>query len=345
MGVGLMAAACGGDDDDATGDVGLQPPDLIVGAGGSFAHPLYSKWGEEYQGEVAVKVDYRSMGSGGVAAVQDHTADFGVSDAPLRQSALVAAGIVQFPVAARGVVPVANVQGVGDGGLRLTAEVLARIFAGEITSWDDAAIAEFNPDLSLPAETITVVHRSDASGTTGIFTRYLAAAAGGAWTAAGEEITWPVGVTGEGNEGMVAEVQRLDGSIGYVDYAAAPQNGLATITLRNKAGRWVKPSPGSLASAVKKADWKGALPSMYLELVDQAGEGTWPIVGATYVSVQRDQQDAGRGQTLFEFLAWCYEYGSASAESLDCSPIPASVSGLVQKKVWPMVTVSGTPIW
>ena len=120
---------------------------------------------------------------------------------------------------------------------------------------------------------------------------------------------------------------------------------MAAVTLRNRAGRWVKPSPGSLASAVKKADWKGAPPSMYVELVDQAGEGTWPIVGATYVSVQRDQQDAGRGQTLFEFLAWCYEYGSASAESLDYAPIPASVSGLVQEHVWPMVTVSGTPIW
>jgi phosphate transport system substrate-binding protein len=150
-------------------------------------------------------------------------------------------------VAARGVVPVVKVQGVEDGELRLTAEVLARIFAGEITSWDDAAIAELNPNLSLPVETITVVHRSHASGTTVIFTRYLAAAAGDVWTAAGEEIAWPVGLTGEGNEGMVAEVQQLERSIGYVDYAAAPQGRLAAVTLRNRAGRWVKPSPGSLA--------------------------------------------------------------------------------------------------
>jgi phosphate transport system substrate-binding protein len=152
-------------------------------------------------------------------------------------------------------------------------------------------------------------------------------------------------VTGEGNEGMAVGVQQLEGSIGYTDYAAAPQGRLAAVTLRNRAGRWVRPGPRGLAAAVKKADWKGSLPSMHLRLVDQAGQETWPIVGATYVFIQTDQQDGGRGQTLLEFLAWCYEYGSASAESVDYSPIPASVSGLVQEQVWSKVTVSGTPIW
>jgi len=190
------------------------------------------------------------------------------------------------------------------------------------------------------------VHRSDGSGTTWIFTHYLTDAAGSIWTAGADKtIAWPLGIGGKGNEGVATSVQQLSGSIGYVEYAYAKQTGMTTTQLQNKNGAWVKPSIASFASAAAKADWKGSLPSMYLVLVNQPGAATWPITGASFILVQKDQPDASRAKTTLAFFDWGYTSGAAAATSLDYVPIPASVYSLVEKQVWPTVTVSGTPVW
>jgi len=203
-----------------------------------------------------------------------------------------------------------------------------------------------NPGVKLPSTKINVVHRSDGSGTTWIFTHYLTDAAGSIWTAgADKEIAWPLGVGGKGNEGVAASVQQLSGSIGYVEYAFAKQTGMTTVQLQNKDGQWVKPSIASFTAAAAKADWKGSLPSMYMVLVNQPGKATWPITGASFILVQKDQADAGRAKTMLDFFDWCYASGADGATALDYVAIPANVYKLVEKQVWPTITVSGTPVW
>lgn len=339
-------AACGGSssDDEAAAASAV---DTVVGAGASFPYPLYAKWGGEYNAIAGVKLNYQSIGSGGgISAIKADTVDFGASDAPLEEAELDEAGLAQFPMCVGGVVPVINLEGVAADEMRLDAETLARIFNGDITTWDDKAIAALNPDLSLPGDRIGVVHRSDSSGTTWIFTNYLTAAAGDVWTAgADKEVAWPTGVGGKGNEGVAASVQQLTGSIGYVEYAYAAETGMTTTQMRNKDGEYVTPSLAAFRSAAAEADWQGSLPSMHLILVDQPGAGTWPIAGASFILVQKDQADAGRAQTMLEFFDWAYANGAASAEALDYVPIPKKVYNLVKRDVWIMVTVSGTPVW
>lgn len=352
-GAGLLAllavlvvalAACGG---DSSGGSGSTSGGTIVGAGASFPYPLYSKWGQDYSAAADVKLNYQSIGSGGgISAVEAKTVDFGASDAPLEEADLESNGLVQFPLCVGGVVPVINVDGVADGQLRLTADVLAKIFNGDITAWNDAEIAALNQGLSLPDTKINVVHRSDSSGTTWIFTNYLTAAAGDIWKAGGDkEVAWPTGVGGKGNEGVAASVQQLSGSIGYVEYAYAKQTGMTTVQMRNKAGRFVKPSLDSFASAAAEADWEGSLPSMYLVLVDQPGRETWPIAGASFILVQKDETDAARAKTMLTFFDWCFTSGADAAAALDYVAIPAGVYELVESEVWSTVTCAGTPIW
>jgi phosphate transport system substrate-binding protein len=340
----ITFAACGG---STAGESSSMVADTIVGAGASFPYPLYSKWGEEYAATGGAKLNYQSIGSGGgISAITAGTVDFGASDAPLEQEALEADGLVQFPLCVGGVVPVVNLEGVGDGQLRLTADLLARIFSGDVTTWNDEAIAAENSGVKLPDTDISVVHRSDSSGTTWIFTNYLAAAAPGAWKAgADKEVPWPVGVGGKGNEGVAASVQQLSGSIGYVEYAYARQTEMTTVQLQNKAGTYVKPSLEAFESAAAQADWKGSLPSMYLVLVDQPGKATWPIAGASFILVHADQQDAEKGQAMLAFFDWCYVSGAGTAKSLDYVPMPKKVYRLVQRDVWVNVTISGTPLW
>ena len=245
-----------------------------------------------------------------------------------------------------GVVPVVNIDGVTDGQLKLNADLLAKIYNGDITTWNDPAITAVNPGVNLPASKINVVHRSDSSGTTWIFTNYLTAAAPGVWTAgADKEVPWPVGVGGKGNEGVAASVQQLSGSIGYVEYAYAKQAKMVTVQMQNKDGAFVKPTLDSFEAAASQADWKGSLPSMYLVLVDQPGKTTWPIAGASFILVQKDQQDAARGQAMMSFFDWAYKNGGEAAKALDYVPIPKSVYDLVESDVWKNVTVSGTPVW
>ncbi len=358
----LALAACGGSDTGAPGGTsasgspaaaieGFTPVPMsegtILGAGASFPAPLYMKWGSDYAGVTDVKLNYQSIGSGGgIAAIEAKTVDFGASDAPLEQSELDAAGLAQFPMVVGGVVIVVNLDGVADGQLKLTPDVLANIFMGTTTQWDDPSITALNPGVSLPATKINVVHRSDGSGTTWIFTHYLTDAAGTIWTAgADKEIPWPVGVGGKGNEGVAASVQRLSGSIGYVEYAYAKQTGMTTTQLQNKDGSWVSPSIESFSAATANADWEGSLPSMYLILVNQPGADSWPITGASFILVQKEQADAARAKTVFEFFDWAYTSGASAATQLDYVPIPENVYQLVQDQVWPTVVASGTPVW
>jgi phosphate transport system substrate-binding protein len=342
----LGVAACGGSGTSSEASAATQS-DTIVGAGASFPYPLYSKWGEQYNTTAGVQLNYQSIGSGGgISAVTAKTVDFGASDAPLEQADLDSSGLVQFPMCVGGVVPVVNLDGVADGQLKLTADLLAKIYGGDITKWNDAAIAAANAGVSLPDIKINVVHRSDSSGTTWIFTNYLTAAAPDVWKAgADKEVPWPTGVGGKGNEGVAASVQQLSGSIGYVEYAYAKQAHMTTVQMRNKDGVFVKPSLDAFASAAAKADWKGSLPSMFLILVDQPGKATWPIAGASFILVQKDQADAAGAKTMLDFFDWAYTNGAETAASLDYVAIPADVYKLVQSDVWGNVTAAGAPVW
>ena len=237
----------------------------IVGAGATFPAPIYTKWGSDYAATGAPKLNYQPIGSGGgISAITAKTVDFGASDAPLEQSDLDSGGLVQWPMIVGGVVPVVNVEGVQDGQLKLTADVLAKIYNGEITQWNDSAITSINPGVKLPAAKINVVHRSDSSGTTWIFTHYLTAAAPSVWKAgADKEVPWPTGVGGKGNEGVASSVTQLNGSIGYVEYAYAKQANMVSVQMQNKDGKYVKPSLDTFGAAAAKADWQASLPSMY----------------------------------------------------------------------------------
>jgi phosphate transport system substrate-binding protein len=341
---GLAAGACGGSGDG--GVPGSGSADTIVGAGASFPFPLYSKWGQEYNGVSGMRLNYQSIGSGGgISAIKAGTVDFGASDAPLESAELEESGLVQFPLIVGGVVPVVNIEGVGDGELRLTPDALAGIYMGTITEWDDREIAELNPDLDLPSSKISVVNRSDGSGTTWIFTHYLTAAAGNVWTAgADKEIAWPVGVGGKGNEGVSTSVQQLKGSIGYVEYAYAKETGLATTQLQNKDGEWVAPTLETFGSAAEQADWASA-PDLYMVLVDQPGADTWPITGASFIMVRQDQADAGRAESMLQFFDWCFRNGASSAEALNYVPIPTNVYELIQGDYWSRITAAESPVW
>lgn len=358
----VTTAACGGSGESADAAVpgssgtapaieGFTPQPMdegtILGAGASFPAPLYMKWGSDYASVSDIKLNYQSIGSGGgIAAIQARTVDFGASDAPLEQAELDAGGLVQFPMVVGGVVVVVNLEGVADGQLKLTPDVLASIYMGKTTKWNDPAIESLNTGVQLPDSKINVVHRSDGSGTTWIFTHYLTAAAGDVWTAgADKEIPWPVGLGGKGNEGVAASVQQLSGTIGYVEYAYAKQTGMTTTQLQNADGAFVKPSIDSFGAAAANADWEGSLPSMYLVLVDQPGADTWPITGASFILVPKEAADAARAKATLTFLDWGYTSGASAATQLDYVPIPENVYSLVQEQVWTTVMSGGSPVW
>jgi len=343
----LALVACGDDESsEASGVPGSGTADTIVGAGASFPYPLYSAWGSEYNSLNGVKLNYQSIGSGGgISAITAKTVDFGASDAPLAPSELTAEGLMQWPQCVGGVVLVVNLDGVENNELKLTADLVAGIYNGDITNWNDAALAAENDGVELPDLKINVVHRSDSSGTTWIFTNYLSAAAGDVWTLGGDkEIAWPTGVGGKGNEGVSASVQQLNGSIGYVEYAYAKETGLVTTQLKNADGEWVEPSLETFGEAAAQADWAGA-EEFYLVLVDQPGPSTWPITGASFILVQREQEDAGRAQTMLQFFDWAFREAGGTAEGLDYVPIPSSVYELIESKWSENLMSGGSPVW
>ena len=311
----------------------VQAETTINGAGATFPYPIYAKWAEAYKAKTGVSMNYQSIGSGGgIKQITARTVDFGASDAPLTVEKLNEIGLMQFPMVMGGVVPVINIAGIKTGELKLSGPVLADIYLGKIKEWNDPAIVKLNPGLKLPQEKITVVARSDGSGTTFIFTHYLAKVSPEFREKVGNNtsVSWPAGVGGKGNEGVASYVQRLKGSIGYVEYAYALQNKMAYAQLQNKAGKFVKPDSETFQAAAAGADWAGT-PGFNLMLTDQTGENSWPITGATFILVYRKQEKPEVGKEVLKFFDWAYRHGGKLAEQLDYVPMPASVVKLVQE--------------
>ncbi len=318
----------------------------LDGAGATFPYPIYSQWAHAYHKVTGTELNYQSIGSGGgIAQIKARTVDFGASDAPMKAAELEELGLIQFPMVMGGVVPVVHIEGVEAGRLALTPRLLARIYLGEIERWNDEEIAKVNEGVDLPDKAITVVHRADGSGTTWIFTNYLDKVSE-KWSekvGTGKAVEWPTGIGGKGNEGVAAYVQRVDGSIGYVEFAYALQNEMSHVRLQNKAGRFVGPTIDSFQAAAAHADWKDA-PGFYLVLTDQPGEESWPITGASFILVYKQQADARTAEEMLSFFSWCYENGAEQAVELHYVPMPDEVVSLV-KEVWKNeIKVDGKPI-
>ena len=296
----------------------------ITGAGASFVYPVMAKWSTDYRAASGRQVNYQSVGSGGgIAQIKAGTVDFGSSDAPLSSDELQAAGLAQFPSVIGGVVPVVNIEGVAPGTLRLTGPLLADIFLGKVTRWNDAALAALNPDLALPDQTITVVHRADGSGTTFNLTSYLSKASADWRNGPGEgtAVKWPAGIGGKGNEGVAAYVKQVKGGIGYVEFSYARQNAMSHVALQNAAGNFVEPTAESFAAAAQSADWETAS-DFNLVLTDAPGDDAWPIAATNFILVHRVPKDAARGAATRAFFEWIYANGDAQADALDYVPLP-----------------------
>ncbi len=319
----------------------------LNGAGATFPYPIYAKWAYLYYRETGVKINYQSIGSGGgIRQIKAGSVDFGASDAPLQAAELKASGLIQFPMVIGGVVPVVHLRGVKPGALRLTPEVLADLFAGKITRWNDPRVTGINPGLTLPNREVTVVHRSDGSGTTWIFSNYLDRVSP-AWHQAigfGKALDWPAGIGGKGNEGVASYVKRIDGSIGYVEYAYVLQNRMAFVLLRNRAGAFVAPTSQSFSAAAANADWEHA-EGYYMVLTDQPGKKSWPITGASFILLYREQQDPARIKTLLDFFDWCFEQGKKDAEALHYIPMPENVVRIIRKSWVTGIRSNGRGVW
>jgi phosphate transport system substrate-binding protein len=319
----------------------------INGAGATFPYPLYAQWAYRYEKTTGVKINYQAIGSGGgIAQIKAGTVDFGGSDAPMKKDELDQAGLVQFPMVMGGVVPVINLPGVKAGSVGLTPALLADIFLGKITKWNDPAIAAVNTAVKLPAKDITVVHRADGSGTTWIFTNYLDKVSP-EWHAkvgCDKAVSWPIGVGGKGNEGVAAYVQKINGAVGYVEFAYALQNKMTYLQLQNKAGKFVPPTIESFQAAASNADWSNA-PGFYMVLTDQPGEGTWPITGATFILLRKAQGDGAKAKTLLSFFDWCYHHGGETARSLQYVPMPDAVIARVQAEWGKAIQAGGQSLW
>jgi phosphate transport system substrate-binding protein len=304
----------------------------LTGAGATFPYPIYAKWADAYKKETGIGLNYQSIGSGGgIKQISARTVDFGASDMPLKPEELEKSGLMQFPTVIGGDVPVVNVKGIAPGQLRLTGAVLADIYLGKLTKWNDPAIAGLNPGVPLPPTAISVVHRSDGSGTTFIWTNYLSKASGEWKSKVGEgtAVNWPTGVGGKGNEGVASYVQRINGAIGYVEYAYAKQNRMAHVLVKNKEGEFSAPSAKSFQAAAAGVDWKTA-PGMYLILTDAPGKGAWPIAGATFILMHKAQEKPENAKEVLRFFTWAYEKGDDMAQALDYVPLPNAVVSLIQ---------------
>jgi phosphate transport system substrate-binding protein len=305
----------------------------ITGAGATFPAPVYSKWAESYATQTGTTLNYQAIGSGGgIKQIKAKTVDFGASDKPLKPEDLQSAGLMQFPMVMGGVVPVMNLPGIAPGQIKLTGTQLADIYRGVIRTWDDPLIKLTNKGVNLPHLPITVVHRSDGSGTTFLFTSYLAMKAPH-WASdvgASDSVQWPTGVGGKGNDGVAAMVKQTLGSIGYVEYAYARQNGMTYALMQNKAGKFVAPTAPAFAAAAAGADWSKA-PGYYLLLLDQPGAASWPITGATFILMYKKQDNPAAGREVLKFFDWAYKNGDQAAQQLDYVPMPAKVKDMVRK--------------
>jgi phosphate transport system substrate-binding protein len=319
----------------------------VNGAGATFPYPLYMKWADKYHGLTGMKLNYQSIGSGGgIQQIKSKTVDFGASDAPLTKEELDKAGLMQFPMIIGGVVPVLNVPRIQPGQLKLTGKVLADIYLGKVEKWNDPAIAGLNPDLALPDQAITVVHRADGSGTTWIYTNYLCKMSSEWKEKVGSKtsVKWPTGVGAKGNEGVARNVQELAGAIGYVEFAYALETKMCHAQLQNQAGKFVQPTFEAFSAAAAGADWKNA-PAMYMVLTDQPGEKSWAITGASFILIYKEQTDAAKAEAILKFFDWCYKNGAETAKGLYYVPIPAPVYELVESKWSEDVASARQKVW
>jgi len=299
----------------------------ITGAGATFPAPIYAKWAEAYRAATGAQLNYQAIGSGGgVKQITARTVDFGATDDPMSGEDLAKGGLLQFPAVIGGVVAIFNLPGVAANQLTLTGPVLADIFRGTIKVWNDPAIAALNPALKLPSTAITLVYRSDSSGTTAVFTDYLAQVSPAFKTSpgAGKTVNWPVGLGGRGNAGVAANVSKIGGSIGYVEYAFAKQNRIAYATLVNRDGKPVKADETTFAAAAAKADWASA-PGFGANLNNQPGESAWPITSASFILMHRQARDAARSAEVLKFFRWALNNGQQLALELDYVPLPPDV--------------------
>lgn len=320
----------------------------MTGAGATFPYPIYAKWAEAYKAATGNGLNYQSIGSGGgIKQIKAKTVDFGASDMPLKAEDLEAAGLMQFPAIMGGVVPVVNVEGVSPGQLKMTGEVLADVYLGKIKKWNAPEIAALNPGVKLPDTSIIVVHRSDGSGTTFLWTDYLSktSEAFKSTVGAGTAVKWPTGIGGKGNEGVAANVQRLKNSIGYVEYAYAKQNKMLHTQIKNKDGQFVQPSDESFKAAAAGAEWAKAS-GFNIVLTNQAGKDSWPITGASFILMHKVQADPVKGKEVLKFFDWAYKNGGEMAATLDYVAMPAPVVTLVQD-AWKaqLKDGSGKAVW
>ena len=316
----------------------------VTGAGATFPAPLYARWAADYNKATGNRINYQSVGSGaGLRQIRGKTVDFGASDMPLTDEELSKDGLTQFPTAIGGVVPVINVAGIQTRQLRLTGAVLADIYLGKVSKWNDPAIAGLNAGLKLPDAPIAVVRRADGSGTTFIFTNYLSKVSADWKSKVGEgtAVNWPTGAGGKGNEGVSAFVQRLPNSIGYVEYAYAKQNKMPYALMQNAAGAFVAPEDTAFKAAAAGADWSK---SFYQILTNQPGKDAWPITGATFIMMHNKQDKPQQAAAALRFFDWAFKAGDKVADELDYVPMPDSVKAAIRKE-WAKITdASGKPV-
>lgn len=320
----------------------------ITGAGATFPFPIYAKWADAYKSKTGVGMNYQSIGSGGgIKQIQSKTVDFGASDKPLTPDELNKAGLMQFPAIIGGIVPVVNIDGVAPGTLKFTGPVLADIYLGKIKSWDDKAITALNPGTKLAAEPITVVRRSDGSGTTFNFTDYLSKVSAEWKDKVGSDtaVAWPEGVGGKGNEGVSSYVQRIKGSIGYVEYAYAKKNNMAYALVQNKDGQYPKPDNDTFQAAAAYADWKNA-PGYYQIITNSPGKDSWAIAATSFILMHKVQDKPANAEQVLKFFDWAFKNGQKMADELDYVPLPASLVAQIEAS-WKtdIKDASGKPVW
>jgi len=318
----------------------------INGAGATFPNPLYQKWGEEAK-KIGIQLNYQSVGSGaGQNQIRNRTVDFGASDAPMKQEDLEKNNLLQFPAAMGSLVAAVHVPGLETDQLRLTGPVLADIYLGKIVKWNDQRIVELNPTLRLPNLAIAVVYRADGSGTTYVWASYLSAVSD-EWrqkVGASTSVKWPTGTGARGNEGVSASVRQIKGAIGYVENAYAQQAGLVTTQIRNKDGHWVRPTHKNFEATASAANWN--VPNFAVNLIDQPGKDTWPIVSPTFILLPRDPKNSTTSLTAMKFFDWAFSYGDEIAEKLDYVPLPKEVKTRI-RQAWAneVKSLDGTPVW
>lgn len=313
----------------------------ITGAGATFPFPVYAKWAEEYKKATGVGLNYQSIGSsGGIRQINAKTVTFGATDAPVKGEDLEQRGQVQFPAIIGGTVPIVNLDGFKPGELRITGPVMAEVFMGDITRWNDPKLVALNPGKNLPNQLITVVHRADGSGTTFNWTDYLTTVSK-AWAdrvGRGAAVKWPAAtsVGGKGNEGVAANVERIKGSIGYVEYAYVKKNNLTFMQLQNKSGKWVSPDDLTFSAAAAGADWF-SVPGMGLSIVDQRGDNVWPVSTASFIIMYKNPDDKAASQEVLKFFDWAFKNGKKAALDLDYVPLPDSLTKQIRERVWSQI--------